>query len=365
MPVDIFGGHHDRDIPYEDLIHFYMSNTLKGFLKKTDEFAEANVKRGDGGPFGASLHVFSENIHQKWLNVGPLAANAVLKKGMASAHAENEVMSPENVNELKATLTKCGSGAMVVLASSGESCPACHAKEEILARTLKAEGLIEDSQQFLVIHGATYEQTRTVAGFNDEPYLLDMQKPEDQRLVKAAEAAVADVPEAVANIFAAAETPVAVVVKDGKVLGFGFADRENDLMATAEVSALRDACTRRKDAGQDQPWNLEGATLYTSTKDAGPLAYAECLWANVTSFVTVNHPRQAEFATQEAPGIDNKALFAVVANRPYNGYKSAIHVADFSQGFENRAQLAWKEKIEAERVATGLTKSLYNGATPS
>lgn len=307
------------------------ADMLKHLLQKADKFAEENVKRGDGGPFGASLHVFNAGRDAKRRDIGTPAANAVLKKGQASAHAENEALSPENIDELRAVLAQCGAGTTVVLASSGESCPACHAKEEILARTLQAEGLIQGADQFLVIYGATFEQTRTVAGFNDEPYLWDMQKTPDQRHVKTTQAPVADIPEAVAGIFAAAETPVAVVVRDDEVIGFGFADRGNDLMATAEV---------------------------------GPLAYAECLWANVGRFVTVNHPRQAAFATQEAPGIGNRDLFEIVSRRPYNGPGSAIHVADFSNGFENRAQLAWREKMEAERRVTGRTKSLYNGAAP-
>ena len=116
---------------------------LKKLVEEADLAAVENVREGRGGPFGASLNVINlENGHV--LRIGQVAGNAVLETGVGSAHAEDQALSPENVRALKANLKDRDSAkTAVIVASSAESCPACQAKLEILARILVDERLIQ------------------------------------------------------------------------------------------------------------------------------------------------------------------------------------------------------------------------------
>ncbi|MEJ0061650.1 MAG: hypothetical protein WDO70_00215 [Alphaproteobacteria bacterium] len=69
------------------------SSIYRALLRETDLFARDNVIAGRGGPFGASLALYHHKTG-KVERIGVLAANAVLATGVASAHAENEVLSP-------------------------------------------------------------------------------------------------------------------------------------------------------------------------------------------------------------------------------------------------------------------------------
>ena len=327
-------------------------------LQDTDDFAVENVRKGLGGPFGASVHVYNTRTAEL-IQIGDLRANAVLSTGMGSAHAEDQAMSPAMIAELRAVLAEAEKPAhnRVIFSSSGQSCPACHAKEEILARTLIQEGLLK-SGNFLVHYGATYEDTAEIAGFNDAPYHEDMQKTPTRRMIQTLQSSDGfDVQESISTIFEDAIEPVSVIEMPDGVLYIGYENRADDLMATSEVSAIRAAARAQKEAGADTPWNLGAATLYTSGTP-GPLGYAECQWANVTRWVMVDHARKDDWATQEAPNISNTAFFNIIAAAHYNGPESAITVQRLSP-FENKSQYAWKEKLAAEEEPS---KILYNGA---
>lgn len=330
---------------------------LENLLNATDEFAVANVKADRGGPFGASIHVYNQDTGGLTL-IGDIEANAVLSFGMGSAHAEDQAMKPSNVAALKEHLMTQGNSTdnIVIFSSSGESCPACHSKEEILARTLVEECLIAPGN-FVVTYGATFKDTAEVAGFNDEPYHKDMQEPLGTGMIFIKEQKINDIPDKIFGLFLTSPKAAAAVVLPNKKIILGFEDRENDLMATAEVSAIRNACKYQKEQGVETPWDLGGATLYTSTKEIGPLVYAECQWANITNYVAVNHSRAKEMATQEAPDISNAEFFKLIASPDYNRPGSAIEVKNF-KNFANKAQWAWREKLAAAEDAS---KILYNG----
>ncbi len=332
------------------------------YLEKTDVFAENNVKQGRGGPFGAALLVLDRD--GLWHEIGNLAANAVLSKGIGSAHAESEVLSPENVNILKEKLLHTGPDSLVVIVSSGESCPTCHAKEEILARVLVAEGLLNQGNVF-VVYGTSYEQTESIAGFNDKVYLEDMQKDTCFRLIQQQVMDIKNLPAPVRSIFEASTEQVAVIYQGEKVSGIGYDQRHFNIMATAEVVAIWEACLRQKKSGTESPWDLRDAVLYTSTPVVGPLEYAESLWANIMRRVTVSYPQSVNWATQEVPDLSNDDFFQVIASRPYNKAGGFVTVLYLGQNFQNRAQYAWKEKIEDEKKIYGTEKSLYNGVKPN
>lgn len=327
------------------------SDLLMDLLNETDEFAVGNVRAERGGPFGASVHVYDLSSNDLTL-IGDLEANAVLATGMGSAHAEDQAINPETVETLKSFLRNLPEEAepVVVFSSSGESCPACHSKEEILNRTLIQEGLLDDGH-FVVTYGATYQDTADIAGFNDEPYHKDMQQPKGSGLIKINQSDITDIPAEVQTIFEQSDESVAVIaLPDGRYVA-GYADRENDLMATSEVSAIRNAATLQKDEGHETPWVLGEASIYTSTSDVGPLGYAECQWADVVNWVAVDHPNAAEWATQEAPDISNDDFFKVIAAPSYNGVGATIAVKRL-EPFANKAQHEWKNK--EDRV-------MYNG----
>ena len=340
----------------------------KELLDETDRFAVETVKAGKGGPFGASIHVY-DPLSRKATLIGSIASNAVLDTGVASDHAESQAISPANVDALRDYLRKTSvAEPVVVISSSGQSCPACHSKEEILARTLLADGTVKPGN-IVVNYGATFRDTAEIARFNDEPYILDMYRrasnPAAGGTIDLVTSAAAEVPESVQAAFRDATRPIAVVALGDKVLAIGRDRRDEDITATPEVDALRKACrdaraaemAKNPESARFAPtWNLNRAVLYTASLDAGPLAYAESQWTNVSAIVTVRgHEGRFNPRPDEAPGINNREFFGVVA-LGYNREGSALrimHVADFP----NLAQKQWRKQLEERGDAM-----LYNGS---
>ena len=228
-----------------ELIPYHILKTL---VEEADLQAVANVRAGRGGPFGASLNIIQIPA-MTITRIGAVAGNAVLETGVGSAHAEDQALSPENVVLLK---QKLSTGSLpqqvVVMASSGESCPACHAKIEILARILLHEGLILPGH-FIVAYGASYADTLQVAGFNDEPYHADFNQPEQARLI-----ALEDInPETLSPAVTQALGTGQALVQMGDVIFSGADQRPQHFTFTAEVSALRAAATHQKHQGHPTP----------------------------------------------------------------------------------------------------------------
>ncbi|MGZ9108977.1 MAG: hypothetical protein ACXW4B_09180 [Micavibrio sp.] len=317
-----------------------MEQVLRDLLSAADHEAVKNVRSGRGGPFAASLHIY-DRAKGAMIEVAPPAGNAVLETGLASAHAEDRVIAPANIRALKKALRDTGpEAAELYLVSSAESCPACHAKLEILARILMHEGLLQPGR-FTVVYGASYDDTRDVAGFHDAPYHHDMTKPEEQRLIRVERG----VPPA-----GIAPGQAAVVMPDGTAFTADD-DREDDVIATAEIGAIRAACAAGKKAGAETPWDLGGAVLYAPVDVVGPLMYAESQWANIGRiFLT------GETGRSEAPGIGNAELFSTIAARPYNHETSALRIIRL-QPFANLAQHEWARlhREEPSRI------KVYNG----
>ena len=243
-----------------DIFDVLPDDILKTLVEETDEFAIKNVQSGKGGPFGASVHVY-DLVSGDLTMIGDLEANAVIDKGMGSAHAEDQAMNPETVNALKSYLESLSkhSDAVVIFSSSGESCPACHSKEEILNRHLIDEGLLK-SGRFAVTYGATYADTANIAGFNDEPYHRDMQKPKGSGMISIDRDNIINIPDEVRQIFEQSDVPVSVIaLPDGRFIA-GYEDRDADLMATSEVSAIRAATQKLRADGIVESWVLGGAS---------------------------------------------------------------------------------------------------------
>lgn len=311
---------------------------LKKLVDEADLAAVENVREGRGGPFGASLNIINL-AHNHILRIGDIAGNAVLETGVGSAHAEDQALSPENVRALKAHLKNRDlPKTAVVVASSGESCPACHAKIEILARILLDEGLIQPGH-FVVAYGATYADTLNVAGFNDEPYHADMNKPEAARLIQIEDMDAAKLPAELKSQISDA----CALVQSSNGNFTGHDERSTHFTLTPEVTAMRAACHAQKIQGAPEPWDLQRATLYTTTRQIGPLGYAEAQWANIARWVRVSGMNSA---APEAPAINNDALFQAIAARPYNNQYSILNVVRITP-FANLGQQEWA-KLQTE-----------------
>lgn len=305
---------------------------FKKLVDEADLAAVENVRAGRGGPFGASLNIINlENRHV--LRIGAIAGNAVLETGVGSAHAEDQALSPENIHALKSNLkNRDPQKVAVVVASSGESCPACQAKIEILARILIDERLLPLGH-FIVAYGASYADTLSVAGFNDEPYHADMTKPEGVRLIRIENIPYEQLPAGVQLRF---EETSAVVQTSAGIFG-GTDERARHFALTPEVTAMRAAAQAQKAKGATEPWDLQKATLYSAATQIGPLSYAEAQWANIARWVRVSAQKDV---SPEAPGISNDDLFRAIAARPYNNQYSALRVVRVAP-FDNRGQHEW------------------------
>ncbi len=316
----------------------FVSHLLPDLVAACDAAAVHNVRAGHGGPFGASLSVYHRDTGALVPVVGPVC-NAVLETGLAGAHAEDQVLQPACLRALRDALQMIGRDhAIVVLASSGESCPACYSKIEIVARALIADGVIEPGA-FVLAYGASYDDTRTVAGFNDEPYHADMAGPLENRMIPCVRGDE-ELP-----------VPARVVMPDGVAYdGADARTAQGTPLFTPEIQAIYTACRAQKKSGLDEPWNLRRAVLYTTAPMIGPLMYAESQWANIGRIVQCDGPQTAA----EAPDVSNDALFAVVAARPYNKAGTAVLVVRVTP-FANLAQHEWARLSDAGQVAH------YNG----
>ncbi len=320
----------------------HLHDTLRGFLDLCDAAALANVQNRNGGPFAAAVYLqdFGDGT---WQNIAGPCGNAVLKTALPTAHAEDQAIAPAHQEKLRDALRGTGSErANLYLVCNAEPCPACHAKLEILARNLLQDGLLLPGR-FTVVYGASYEETRDVAGFDDGAYQRDFLTPPGTGMIRCREMALADIPEnvraALRNARAAVQAGDRIAAGDGP---------------GAEVAAIQNLCRMQQAAADPTPWDLRGASLYTTAQTIGPLAYAEAQWANVTHWIRITDAPLTHEMPEDAPGIGNAALFRVIGTRPYTHPDSALRFLHLTP-FANRAQQEWARLVEAGQVR------LYNG----
>ena len=318
-------------------------NILHRLLEACDAKAVENVRANRGGPFAASVHVYNQATGDLQTIVEPVG-NAVIETGLASAHAEDRAIVPENVVRLRQALAAVGRDhAHVYVISSAESCPACHAKLEILARKLVHERIILPGN-FTVIYGASYEDSKMVAGFDDDKYHHDFQLKPGTGLVKQGFDKLITLPERLKAQMGVAPGPMALIpTKDRVLVGAG---------ESPEIAVIKMASMMQRRVNIEEPWNLRRATLYTFTHEIGPMAYAECQWANIGHWISVEHPSTDLFETLEAPDVNNSTLFQIIATRPYTHADSAMHVVQLKP-FANLGQHEWASKADRQD---------YNGA---
>ncbi|MEO0392011.1 MAG: hypothetical protein AAF213_02055 [Pseudomonadota bacterium] len=315
-------------------------------LNALDQFAADHVRTGKGGPFGAALRLYDATLDQ-WISVAGPAGNAVLTKGIGSAHAEAETLDQTTVQAVLAYRDQHPSHHLHLLQlSTAESCPACRAKQVTFMHQLMARGWPED-WPMVVAFGATYEQTAAIAGFNDRPYDEDLKRPTPALMT------IHQTTHDQLAFEVVKDWPFAAITVGDEVISL--IDRPGPL--AMEVAAIQAAAQHQRAQGQDQPWRLDHhhpARLITSADAVGPLMWTECQWAAVGEIILVT---DMPSTPPESPMMDNQALLAAI-RAPYNAEGAVITVKHLGQGtgFANQAQQIWRDEI----IATDPSQ-LYNG----
>jgi tRNA(Arg) A34 adenosine deaminase TadA len=338
-------------------------------LKSADQFAAENVRQERGGPFGAALFIWDQKS-RTLEPVGGNSANAVLSKGFASAHAEAENLSPENLEKTRQMLAQKQADGIakknlhVVQLSTGESCPACRTKQIMFTHQLIASGDLAEGAKMQVAFGATYEETQQIAGFNDLPYDDDIKhKPLGQGMTGYEQISKNDVGIEIRTILESSSGPVAVLsygVPDGTTKLAVGTPSLTDFTETAEIAAIRAASRDlRQYHNVFESWNTSQfapSVLYTKTEQTGPLTRTESQWGGVTKIVSVTgYPDSTQ--TRESPIANNETLLGK-AQKPYNHPESHLVTQWFptgSNGLENKAQKLFRQKTAQNQ------RLVYNG----
>ncbi|MFK7839880.1 MAG: hypothetical protein AB8B83_06060 [Bdellovibrionales bacterium] len=324
-------------------------------LEESDNFATKTALAGKGGPFGAQLWAINKRTNEVVLfgkGKNKQASNAVLSKGLASAHAEAESLSEENRDMVKKFLGKYQNDDMdweIVQTSSGESCPSCRSKQVLFARELQEKGLVAQ-KGFHVIFKAIYEQTKQVAKFDDKPFdiafraarglalagsqggLLKLNEklladPALKKLIDDKELIYLPVSEVESKSLSAElkrqfdrakDSPfAALVAENGEILASAQDTRAyiGQFEKGAMIAALQQAAGKNKDRGVKNPWLLNGAKLVTNIRDIGPGAYSESLWYGLSGIEVVSDHASPDIdlKAREVKGQTNFETFAQVA----------------------------------------------------
>lgn len=336
-------------------------------LEESDNFADNTVRAKKGGPFGAQLWAYNKKTGEYVLfgtGKEKQSSNAVISKGLASAHAEAENLSEVNRNIVKKFLGKYQTEDKdweIIQASSGESCPSCRAKQTLFAQELRREGLI-GKDGFSVIYKTIYEQTKWIARFDDKPFdtafraanqlgitrkksgLLVFEaalrrNKKTREMIKSGELVYTpvneiharEVSEDLRTQFEGAQgKPFAAVLSaDGQILSSA-ADTRGDNIGQFENGAIMralHAAARAQKGRTNKPWDLKRAKLITNIRDIGPGAYAESLWYNLSGIDVVKKftSKDVDRAAREVEGQSNRKTWRQVAAE-YGADESAIRV---------------------------------------
>lgn len=353
--------------------------TLSAHLAQVDTLASQKVTNEDALPFAAGLYVYDPAMNKAKL-VHSLVTPAIERTADPTAHADSQIITPKRFVMLMDALTNSNSDNQAVLVvSNAESCMACRARFEILARLLCAHGLIEKNR-FIVAYGASAEETAALTGIDNRPLAADMlafsRGRMDAQPITVREPTRREL-RLLADHHHHRNRAFAAIVTNTRITTAPRAT--NDLFALAEVNAIRHACKGRKDRGETNPSDLTGATLLTTADAIGPLAYASAWLAGIRTIVLCKPPafknelspqqkleEAAKNKAKDAPAahapehdylghhegykIDNKTLFHIVVENGWKDLRSRVRYVQV-EGFENKAQQAYAaaHRQEAKR----------------
>lgn len=337
-------------------------------LDQSDVFALRTAMAGKGGPFGAQLWLVNPNTSE-YVLVGteerPEDSNAVVSKGIGSAHAEAENLSIDKRLKVTEFLEAHRGEGWVVVQVHTEACPACRAKQSLFALELQSKGLI-GPDGFHSIFKFSFGQTQRDAGFSDEAYdtafrainaLNIMDAQGDQLLALEDRLKANRTTSTLVNCGKLVYVPVkkqiilhpqsgwqkflhdsvlpaaVVIATNGRELARAVDERVtlsspvNAYEETAIVKALHQASISQKRDGAFGTWNLQGARVYTNIADISPLDMAEGQWCNTGDITFIGNytHRATEEMAKALPKLSNRDLFAAVAAE-YNSPLSPIKV---------------------------------------
>ena len=334
-------------------------DTAAAHLARLDGFATANVRAGTGGPFAAELFIHNRSTGDLISLSGPMG-NAVLSKGIASAHAEAETLTEATLEKALTILKDNPDDDLQLLqVSSAESCPACRSKQIAFLHRLKAEGWPQDAR-IEVVFAATYEDTFRVAGFNDKPYQDDLLGQLRPPMIVQRSMVFADLPELVRQTAGHVGAFAGCLMPDPSQAGSTWFEPVVVPVRglSMEVAALHKASAAGMAAGIDKPWHLgaEGpAMLYTTADHVGPLMLTDSQWAGISEIIQIS---DRPSTPAESPLIDNAPLLAR-ARLAYNAHGSELivhHLSVGTHGLNNTAQQVWRDE-----VMQSTPEKLYNG----
>ena len=123
----------------------------------------------------------------------------------------------------------------------------------------------------------------------------------------------------------------AVIVRDDKVIATGTnrVTANNDPTAHAEISAIREACTREK------YFKLKGCTIYTSCEPC-PMCLSAIYWAGIERIFYGNNQQDAEEIN-----FGDKFIYEEIARKPQ---ERSIPMRMIMREEALRAFIDWKEK---------------------
>lgn len=123
----------------------------------------------------------------------------------------------------------------------------------------------------------------------------------------------------------------AVIVRDDKVIATGTnrVTANNDPTAHAEISAIREACTREKN------FKLKGCTIYTSCEPC-PMCLSAIYWAGIERIFYGNNQQDAEEIN-----FGDKFIYEEIARTPQ---ERSIPMRMIMREEALRAFIDWKEK---------------------
>jgi len=315
-----------------------------------------------GGPFGALLGISLED--GSFEVVGQARGNNVVGSGIASYHAEDQALQPDNYRLLKSRLSELkasGKNPFVWMVSSAQSCTNCHTKQEIMARDLEEKELIKPGH-FVTHYGATFDDTFKIAQFYDAQYadamiFSSIYPKHEANLIRQEQVTYQALPREIQKIFETATSPTAVVMRKGEIYAQGSESRsEFDLYSTAEVNAVRAACRRNRSEGVFTSWTVDGE-LYTTSSEIGPLLFAEVGWTKIGIVKSVTMPphlAHKQFETRETSRLTNTQFLHTIAGGYENNHAAIRVVRD--ECFNNKAQPKWAEMLSVNG------EQLYNGA---
>ncbi|MBV6633963.1 MAG: hypothetical protein KI792_13135 [Alphaproteobacteria bacterium] len=329
-------------------------------LRALDQIATENVRAGKGGPFAAELLIHDVTENDLITLAGP-SGNAVLSKGIASAHAEAETLTPEAADKALDYLRAHRSHELhLIQLSSAESCPACRAKQMVFMYDLHARGWPTDGV-LQVAFGASYEETAEIAGFNDKPYHDDMAREGGPQMISLQRCAMDELPDIVRDAVPH-DQPFAAVLdpQPNGELALCVCDEPtgDDPLLTMEVQALQASAMMRQAEGYDEPWNLgkDGpAILLTTAHEPGALMMTDGQWAGISTILFINEPPRTPPETRAMGNFELMKL----AGAAYNVEGSPLRVRHMATGtfdLTNQAQHVWRDEI----VSSDPTR-LYNG----